>query len=101
VLFTHAFFKELCSGVKLIIAAGGNRGELIECMKKKFVYLIQVMVSAYKEPVFSPIHKRWIVERPFSCFDNNRSLCRNYALTFDSAEEMVKITSIKLLLKKI
>jgi hypothetical protein len=28
------FFKELCSGVKLIIAAGGNRGELIECEKK-------------------------------------------------------------------
>lgn len=32
---------------------------------------------------------------------DNRGLCRNYELTFDSAEEMVKIAAIRLLLKKI
>ncbi|KAA6317146.1 hypothetical protein EZS27_032654, partial [termite gut metagenome] len=37
----------------------------------------------------------------FAWFDNNRRLCRNYETTFDSAEEMVKIASIKLLLNKI
>nr|WP_291543883.1 hypothetical protein [Bacteroides sp.] len=41
------------------------------------------------------------MERTFSWLDNNRRLCRNYELTFDSAEEMVKIATIRLLLKKI
>lgn len=93
--------KEVCSGVKVLLADGGYRGELIETVKNKFDYLIQVVRSAYKEQGFRPIHKRWVVERTFSWFDNDRRLCRNYELTFDSAEEMVKIAAIKLLLRKI
>ncbi|MDD4515019.1 transposase, partial [Massilibacteroides sp.] len=93
--------KELCSGVKVLFADGGYRGKLIESVKNKFGYLIRVVVSAYKEQGFRPIHKRWIVESTFSWFDNDRRLCRNYELTFDSAEEMVKIAAIKLLLRKI
>lgn len=93
--------KELCSSVKVILADGGYRGEIIETVKKTFDYIIQVVVSNYKEQGFRPIHKRWIVERTFSWFDNYRRLCRNYELTFDSAEEMVKIASIRLLLNKI
>ena len=93
--------KELCSGVKVILADGGYRGELIENIKSKFGYIIKVVISSYKEQGFRPIHKRWIVERTFSWLDNNRRLCRNYELTFDSAEEMVKIAAIRLLLNKI
>lgn len=93
--------KELCSSVKVILADGGYRGDLIENIKRKYGYMIQVMVSAYKEQGFRPIQKRWIVERTFSWLDNNRRLCRNYELTFDSAEEMVKIAAIRFLLKKI
>ena len=48
-----------------------------------------------------PIGKRWIVERTFSWFDNYRRLCRNYEFTFDSAEEMVKLAAIRMLLSKI
>lgn len=33
--------------------------------------------------------------------DYNRRLCQNYELTLDSAEEMVKLATIKLFLKKI
>ena len=52
--------------------------------------------------------KRWqfikktlhIQERTFAWFENDRRLCRNYELTFDSAEEMVKIAAIKLLMNK-
>ena len=93
--------KELCSGIKVILADGGYRGNLIEYVKTKLGYVIQVVVSAYKEQGFKPIHKRWIVERSFSWMENDRRLCRNYELTFESAEEMVKIAAIKLLLKKI
>jgi putative transposase len=93
--------KELCSSVKVILADGGYRGEIIETVKKNFNYIIQVVAGNYKEQGFRPVHKRWIVERTFSRFDNYRRLCRNYELTFDSAEEMVKIASVRLLLNKI
>ena len=93
--------KEPCSEIKVILADGGYRGELVENVKNKFGYVIQVVISAYKEQGFKPIHKRWIVERTFSWMENYRRLCRNYELTFDSAEEMVKISATKLLLKKI
>ena len=93
--------KEMYSGVKVILADGGYRGELIDNIRKKFGYVIQVVISAYKEQGFRPIQKRWIVERSFSWMDYNRRLCRNYELTFDSAEEMVKLATIRLLLRKI
>lgn len=92
--------KEMCSGVKVILADGGYRGELVDNIKKKFGYIIQVVISAYKKQGFRLIQK-WIVERTFSWMDYNRRLCRNYELTFDSAEEIVKIATIKLLLRKI
>ncbi len=93
--------KEMYSGVKVILADGGYRGELIDNIRKNFGYVIQVVISAYKEQGFRPIQKRWIVERSFAWMDYNRRLCRNYELTFDSAEEMVKLATIRLLLRKI
>ena len=89
--------KEMRSSVKTILADGGYRGELVDNIRKKFGYVIQVVISAYKEQGFRPIQKRWIVERTFSCMDYNRRLCRNNELTFDSAEEMVKLATIRLL----
>jgi putative transposase len=83
------------------VADGGYRGKIIETVKEVFVYTIQGVVSSFKGQGFRPIHKRWIVERTFSWFDTYRKLCRNYELTFDSAEEMVKIAAIRLLLNKI
>lgn len=93
--------KEMCSGIKVILADGGYRGELIENIKKNFGYVIQVVVSAYKEQGFRHIKKKWIVERTFSWLDWNRRLCRNNELTFDSTEVMVKLATIRLLLRKI
>lgn len=93
--------REMYSSVKVILADGGYRGEIIETVKKIFNYMIEVVISNYKEQGSRPIHKRWIVERTFSWFHNYRRLCRNYELTFDLAEEMVKIASIRFLLNKI
>ena len=85
--------------VKVILADGGYRGEIIEQVKNKFGYLIKVVVrSDEKKAEFKPISKRWIVERTFAWFDNDRRLCRNYELLMENAENMVKLSAIKLLL---
>ena len=78
--------KELYSNVKVRLADGGYRRELIKNIKKKYGYMIQAVISTYKKQGFRPIQKKWIVERILSWLDNNRRLCRNYELTFDEAE---------------
>lgn len=88
--------------VKIILADGGYRGEIIEEVKKRFGYLITVVMrSDENKSEFKPIPKRWIIERTFSWFDNDRRLCRNYELLLETSENMVKLSAIKNLLNKI
>ena len=39
--------KEMYSGIKALLADGGYRGELIDNIRKKFGYVIQVVISSY------------------------------------------------------
>ena len=94
--------KEFLCSIKVIIADGGYRGELAEEARNVFGYIIKVIMrkeDTSKE--FRPVSKRWVIERTFSWFDNDRRLCRNYELLFESSETMVKLSAIKLLLNKI
>ncbi|NAW50464.1 transposase, partial [Elizabethkingia argentiflava] len=62
---------------KCILADAGYRGEFIEKADKFYSYLIKV-VSRDKEKLakkeFKPVSKRWVIERTFSWFDNDRRL---------------------------
>lgn len=88
--------------VKVILADGGYRGEIIEQIKNKFGYVIQVVMRSDNRKSASKLtHKRWVVERIFAWFDSDRRLCRNYELLIDTSENMVKLAAIKHLLNKI
>lgn len=87
--------------IKVILADGGYRGDIIAAVQQTFGYIIRIVMRNDTPKNFKPVHKRWIVERTFSWLDNDRRLCRNYELLMESSEEMVKIASIKLLLNKI
>lgn len=80
--------KELCLGIKVILVEVGYREELIENVKTKFVYIIWVVISAYKDQEFKPIHKRWIVEGTFWWIDNDRKPFLNCELTFESKRKL-------------
>lgn len=102
VLLLMRTLRELLCNLKVIIADGGYRGEIAVQVKERFGYILQVVMrSDDKKTRFKPIHKRWVVERTFSWFDNDRRLCRNYELLLETSEEMVKLSAIKLLLNKI
>jgi len=91
--------QDCYASIKVVLADGGYRGDLIETIKNKFNYLLQIIGRRQDHnPSFTPAGKRWIVERTFAWFDNDRRLCRNYELLMESAEEMVKLSAIKLLL---
>ena len=61
---------------------------------------LQVILRTETVKNFKPVAKRWVVERTFAWFDNDRRLCRNYELLMESSEEIVKLSAIKLLLNK-
>ena len=101
VMLLMRVLKDTFCGVRHLLADGGYRGEVINEVYKRFGYFIQVVLRTDGNgTAFKPVHKRWIVERTFSWFDNDRRLCRNYELLMESAEEMVKLSAIKLLLNK-
>lgn len=102
VLLLMRILKECFHSIKIIIADGGYCGKIADEVREKFGYLLQIVLrKTAHEKSFKPLHKRWIVERTFAWFDNDRRLCRNYELLMESAEEMVKLSAIKLLLNKI
>jgi len=93
--------KGLLCSIKGIIADGGYRGEIATEIKKSFGYILQIVMRTDDKKIgFKPVRKRWVVERTFSWFDNDRRLCRNYELLLETSEEMVKLSAIKLLLNK-
>lgn len=102
VLLLMGVLKEMLCGIKVILADGGYMGEIITQVKKSFGYIIEIVLRSDKfDKDFQPAHKRWIIERTFAWFDNDRRLCRNYELLMETAEEMVELSAIKHLLSKI
>lgn len=100
VLLLMRVLQESFHSIKTIIADGGYCGSIINDVKQKFGYILQIVLRKSRpNNDFKPVHKRWIVERTFSWFDNDRRLCRNYELLMESSEEMVKLSAIKLLIK--
>lgn len=93
--------KEFLFNIKVILADGGYRGELADNIEQMYGYVIKVIMGTDNEKVFKPINKRWVIERTFAWFDNDRRLCRNYGLLAESSETMGKLSAIKLLLNKI
>jgi len=83
-----------------IYADGGYRGELKNMVEKELGYELRIILRN-KLKGFIPLPKRWIVERTFAWLLNFRRLAVDYEIKTDSAEAMVKIAAIKLLLNKI
>ncbi len=96
VLLLMRVLQESFHSIKTIIADGGYCENIINNVRQKFGYFSQIaMCKTSSNNDFKPVHKRWIVERTFSWFDNDRRLCRNYELLMESAEQMVKLSVIK------
>ena len=93
--------KDLFFGIKDSSCRWWLPGRTGKSNQEKVWLLIEVVMrSDDKKPGFKPTRKRWVIERTFSWFDNDRRLCRNYELLMETSEEMVKLSAIKLLLNK-
>ena len=61
------------------MADGGYKGGIADGVLKKFGYVLKILLRKdSKKQQFKPISNRWVVERTFAWFDNDKRLCRNY-----------------------
>lgn len=74
----------------------GTTKEYIENVLKKII-----TISTKIPNTWSILPKRWIVERTFSWFNGFRRLSKDYEYTIKSAETMVMISHLILLLNRI
>ena len=84
-----------------ILADGGYRGDLTDWVKKKFGWILEVVLRPDECPSkFQVLPKRWIVERSFSWLENFRRLTIDYEFLAETAEAMVQIAFIQIMLNR-
>lgn len=87
--------------VTTVIADGGYRGKTLADFAQRSARInleITLRKSASKE--FKPLSKRWIVERSFSWLESFRRLSRDYEFLNDSAQAMIFLAFIKIILNR-
>lgn len=94
-------FKEQFYTIKKVFADGGYRGELIDIVKAKCSFVLEVILRTDKEEKFKVLPKRWIVERTFAWFGNYRRLSKDFEFQSNTSEAMIQIAMINLMLNKL
>lgn len=77
----------------------GYRKSFEEDMLSEFGF--EVDISARIKPGFEILPKRWVVERTFAWMGNSRRLSKDFEITTVSSENMVRISHLHMLLKRI
>jgi len=89
------------SRLKTIFADGGYRGELIDKVKCRFDWIIEIVLRTEKNENFDVLPKRWVVERTFAWFESYRRLSKDYEFNTDTSEAMIQFAMIRLMLNRI
>ena len=87
------------AGIVKIFADEGYRGKIIELVKLKFNYTLEI-IKRDQLPAFKILPKRWIVERTFAWIDTNRRNSKDYERLTESSLAMMQISSTRLMLLK-
>jgi len=80
---------------------GGYRGKVIEWVKQRFRYHLEVVLRADDVKGFIVLPKRWIVERTFAWLNNHRRLSKDYERFAKTSEAMIQIAMIRLMLRRL
>lgn len=87
--------------LKKILADGGYRGALGDWVCDNFGWVVEVVLRPDECPSkFQVLPKRWIVERSFSWLENFRRLSIDYEFLADTAEAMIQLAFIQIMLNK-
>lgn len=91
--------KEAWFKIIKVFADGGYAGKLIESVKATCNIELEI-IKRSELHVFKILPKRWIVERTFAWIDANRRNSKLYERLDDTAETMIYLSAIKIMLKR-
>ncbi|WP_329905446.1 transposase [Porphyromonas pogonae] len=85
-----------------ILADVGYHGSLKDRVKDKFGWVLEIVLRSDQCPSkFQVLPKRRMVERSFSWLENFRRLTMDYEFKADTAEAMVQLAFIQIMLNRI
>jgi putative transposase len=87
--------------LELIWADGGYRGELVDWVKRKTGWTLQIVGRLGDQQGFVLLPKRWIVERTFAWLSRQRRLSRDYERLPKTGEAFVYVAMIRLMLDRL
>jgi len=94
--------KKLCGRLKLVWGDAGFRGGALESYAKKYLGCAWTAILRPKNVKgFILLPRRWVVERTFAWVLNARRLSRDYEKTRHSAQAMVFLAILPLMLKRL
>lgn len=80
---------------------GGYRGEIINWVKARFRYCLEVVLRSDDQSGFVVLPKRWIVERTFAWLNNHRRLSKDYERFTETSETIIQIAMLRLMLRRL
>jgi putative transposase len=87
------------SGLTKIFADGGYRGELIELVRMRFGWVLEI-VKRHEVGQFQVLPKRWIVERTFAWISFQRRTSKDYERQTESSIAFIQLSMIRVMLNK-
>jgi len=93
--------KHTLTKLELIWADGGYRGKLISWVKETTGWALEIIKRNDDVKGFEVLPKRWIVERTFGWFSQNRRLAKDYEVTIRNSKAMIQVTMIHLMTRRI
>jgi putative transposase len=91
--------KKLWCKVVKVFADAGYRGKLVQKVKEQFGYHLEI-VKRTELHTFQVLPWRWIVERTFSWLDTNRRNSKDYERLTETAQAIIHLSAIRIMLKK-
>lgn len=80
---------------------GGYRGVLLEWVKINFRFVLEVVLRSEDQKGFAVLPRRWVVERTFAWFDNNRRMSKDYERLCQTSETFAYIAMTRLMLNRL
>ncbi len=80
---------------------GGYRGAILEWVKSRFRYSLEVVLRSDEMKGFVLLPKRWVVERTFAWLNNHRRLSKDYERYTKTSETMIQIAMMRLMLRRL
>lgn len=87
--------------LQLIWADGAYAGELINWVKTKCNWILEIVKRSSDLKGFKVLPRRWVVERTFGWLGRNRRLSKDYERLTDTSESIIYISMIALMLRRL